>query len=139
MIEGLRPPDAGTIMVAGYDTRTQTEDVRPAIGVQRQSTALFDYLTASELIALFADLYGVDSSEARIDHLLGMVGLRENAIRPPTSSPVASSNGSRSRLGWSMIWRRSFSTSRPPGSTPALAASCGKPCGMCATKARPWC
>ncbi|MCA9859126.1 MAG: ABC transporter ATP-binding protein [Thermomicrobiales bacterium] len=77
MIEGLRQPDAGTITVAGYDTRSQTEDVRRAIGVQLQTTALFDYLSAAELIKLFADLYGVDSSPARIDHLLGMVGLRE--------------------------------------------------------------
>jgi ABC-2 type transport system ATP-binding protein len=77
MIEGLRQPDAGTIMVAGYDTRTQTEDVRRAIGVQLQTTALFDYLTATELIQLFANLYGVDASPDRVDHLLGMVGLRE--------------------------------------------------------------
>jgi ABC-2 type transport system ATP-binding protein len=77
MIEGLRPPDAGTIMVAGYDTRTQTEDVRRAIGVQLQTTALFDYLTATELIQLFANLYGVDASPERVDRLLGMVGLRE--------------------------------------------------------------
>ncbi len=77
MIEGLRQPDAGTITVAGYDTRTQTEDVRRAIGVQLQTTALFDYLTASELIRLFANLYSVDASPARVDQLLGMVGLQE--------------------------------------------------------------
>ena len=77
MIEGLRQPDAGTISVAGFDARTQTEDVRRSIGVQLQTTALFDYLTASELIELFAKLYEVDASPARIDHLLGMVGLLE--------------------------------------------------------------
>ncbi len=82
MIEGLRPPDAGTITVAGYDTRTQTEDVRRAIGVQLQTTALFDYLTASELIGLFADLYGVDSSPGRIEQLLDMVGLLEKRDSP---------------------------------------------------------
>ena len=77
MIEGLRPPDSGTITVAGFDTRTQTEEVRRAIGVQLQTTALFDYLNAAELIQLFASLYEVDASPERIDHLLGMVGLRE--------------------------------------------------------------
>jgi ABC-2 type transport system ATP-binding protein len=82
MIEGLRPPDAGTITVAGYDTRTQTENVRRAIGVQLQTTALFDYLNASELIGLFADLYGVDSSPGRVEHLLGMVGLLEKRNSP---------------------------------------------------------
>lgn len=82
MIEGLRQPDSGTIMVAGYDTRTQTGDVRRAIGVQLQTTALFDYLTATELIQLFANLYGVDASPERVDHLLGMVGLREKRNSP---------------------------------------------------------
>ncbi len=82
MIEGLRQPDAGTITVAGYDTRTQTEDVRRAIGVQLQTTALFDYLNASELIGLFADLYGVDSSPGRVEQLLGMVGLLEKRDSP---------------------------------------------------------
>lgn len=82
MIEGLRPPDAGTITVAGFDIRTQTEDVRRAIGVQLQTTALFDYLTASELIALFANLYEVDASDARVEHLLGMVSLQEKRNSP---------------------------------------------------------
>ncbi len=82
MIEGLRQPDAGTVTVAGFDTRTQTEDVRRAIGVQLQTTALFDYLTASELVQLFADLYGVDASPERVDRLLGMVGLREKRHSP---------------------------------------------------------
>lgn len=82
MIEGLRQPDSGTIMVAGFDTRTQTEEVRRAIGVQLQTTALFDYLSAAELVQLFANLYGVEASAARIDHLLGMVGLREKRDSP---------------------------------------------------------
>lgn len=77
MIEGLRQPDSGTITVAGFDTRTQTAEVRRAIGVQLQTTALFDYLNASELVQLFASLYDVDASPDRVDHLLGMVGLRE--------------------------------------------------------------
>ncbi|HEY7029672.1 MAG TPA: ABC transporter ATP-binding protein [Thermomicrobiales bacterium] len=77
MIEGLREPDAGTIRVAGYDAVAESEQVRKIIGVQLQTTALFDYLSAAELIELFAGLYGVDGSPARVDELLGMVGLEE--------------------------------------------------------------
>src|SRR5262249_47642756 len=77
MIEGLRAPHAGTIRVAGFDAVAESEQVRKIIGVQLQTTALFDYLSAAELIELFAGLYGVDSSPARIDELLGMVGLEE--------------------------------------------------------------
>jgi ABC-2 type transport system ATP-binding protein len=76
MIEGLRAPDEGTIRVAGFDAVTQTDEVRKIIGVQLQSTALFDYLTAAELIELFAGLYDADGSPQRIDQLLEMVDLQ---------------------------------------------------------------
>ena len=79
MIEGLRAPDAGTIRVAGFDPVRQAAQVHKIIGVQLQSTALFDYLSAAELVALFADLYGVDSSAGRVNELLEMVGLVEKA------------------------------------------------------------
>jgi ABC-2 type transport system ATP-binding protein len=42
-IEGLRKPDAGEIEVAGYDAVRESEDLKRIIGVQLQSTALFDY------------------------------------------------------------------------------------------------
>lgn len=77
MIEGLRRPDAGTIRVAGIDAVANSDAVRRVIGVQLQTTALFDYLNAGELIELFAGLYGVDASAARVDELLGTVELQE--------------------------------------------------------------
>lgn len=77
MIEGLRHPDAGTIRVAGFDAVREAAKVRQVIGVQLQTTALFDYLTAAELIELFASLYNVDSSRARVDELLAMVNLQD--------------------------------------------------------------
>lgn len=77
MIEGLRAADGGTIRVAGYDPQREGKAVRQLIGVQLQTTALFDYLTAAELIALFARLYRADAGSARVDQLLAMVGLTE--------------------------------------------------------------
>lgn len=77
MIEGLRTPDAGTIRVAGLDAVGQSDQVRRIIGVQLQTTALFDYLTCTELIDLFAGLYDVDVSPGWADELLRMVGLEE--------------------------------------------------------------
>ena len=79
MIEGLRPPDAGQIRVAGLDPVTRATAVHRIIGVQLQATALFDYLTAAELTSLFADLYGVARSSARARELLALVGLTEKA------------------------------------------------------------
>lgn len=79
MIEGLRTPDSGSIMVAGIDAVRESDRVRPIIGVQLQTTALFEYLNASELIELFAGLYEVNAGPDRVANLLGMVGLSEKA------------------------------------------------------------
>jgi ABC-2 type transport system ATP-binding protein len=77
MLEGLRVPDSGEIRVAGFDPVSEPKRVHRVIGVQLQSTALFDYLTCAEIIALFAGLYGADASPARVDRLLALVGLEE--------------------------------------------------------------
>jgi ABC-2 type transport system ATP-binding protein len=77
MIEGLREPDAGSITLAGLDAIRQTEAVRKIIGVQLQSTSLFPFLSAAELIELFANFYGVPGPKAQADRLLPLVGLAE--------------------------------------------------------------
>lgn len=77
MIEGLRQPDSGSITVAGLDGATQGESIRSIIGVQLQTTALFDYLTAAELLQLFGNLYEAGDPAGRVDALLDQVGLRE--------------------------------------------------------------
>ncbi|CAN5506834.1 ABC transporter ATP-binding protein [soil metagenome] len=79
MIEGLREPDGGTIEVAGIDAIRNAKQVKHLIGVQLQTTSLFDHLTVRELISLFAALYNADTSNARIDELLGLVSLEEKA------------------------------------------------------------
>jgi ABC-2 type transport system ATP-binding protein len=53
--------------------------VHRVIGVQLQTTALFDYLNCAEIIALFAALYGADRSPDRVDALLTLVGLEEKS------------------------------------------------------------
>jgi ABC-2 type transport system ATP-binding protein len=77
MLEGLRAPDAGTMRVAGYDPVVEPERLHRVIGVQLQTTALFDYLSCSEIVALFAALYGADAAAARVGQLLALVGLQE--------------------------------------------------------------
>jgi ABC-2 type transport system ATP-binding protein len=94
MIEGLRQPDSGTITVDGIDAVRESDRVRPLIGVQLQTTALFEYLNAAELIELFAGLYEVDASPARVRELLGMVNLEEKA----RNQVNALSGGQRQRL-----------------------------------------
>ncbi|MFH5183737.1 ABC transporter ATP-binding protein [Paenibacillus sp. TAB 01] len=57
MIEGLRKPDAGIAKVAGYDTHTSLTKVKEVIGVQLQSTSLFELLTVKEIMRMYASFY----------------------------------------------------------------------------------
>ncbi len=94
MMEGLREPDDGTITIAGFDTRTNTRAIQQIIGVQLQSTALFDYLTAIELLRLFGHLYRIPDAQNTTDRLLQMVGLEDK--RDSTVSQL--SGGQQQRL-----------------------------------------
>jgi len=57
MIEGLRKPDSGSAVVAGYDTRTQLNEVKSVIGVQLQSTSLFELLKVKEIMRMYASFF----------------------------------------------------------------------------------
>ncbi|WP_010272522.1 ABC transporter ATP-binding protein [Paenibacillus senegalensis] len=75
MIEGLRQPDEGSAIVAGYDTRTQLAKVKEVIGVQLQSTSLFDLLTVQEITEMYASFYQVPTIPVK--PLLESVTLQE--------------------------------------------------------------
>lgn len=77
MIEGLRAPDSGTITVAGFDAVRQNDEVRKIIGVQLQSTSLFPFLSARELLELFGHLYGIADPAGRAVDLLASVNLTD--------------------------------------------------------------
>jgi ABC-2 type transport system ATP-binding protein len=78
MIEGLTRPDAGTIEILGQAVWPNPTRVQGSIGVQLQKNALFENLTAAELLDLFARFYGVPL-EGRAPRLLALVGLDEKA------------------------------------------------------------
>jgi ABC-2 type transport system ATP-binding protein len=57
MIEGLRRPDGGVAKVAGFDTQKELHKVKEVIGVQLQSTSLFDLLKVKEIVRMYASFY----------------------------------------------------------------------------------
>jgi ABC-2 type transport system ATP-binding protein len=77
MIEGLRQPDAGTIRLLGEPPWPRNPALLPRIGVQLQSSAFFERLTAREQIHTLASLYGVKAATA--DDWLERVGLVDKA------------------------------------------------------------
>lgn len=57
MLVGLRKPDAGTALLAGYDIKKEINKVKEVIGVQLQSTSLFELLKVEEILHLYASFY----------------------------------------------------------------------------------
>ncbi|NBI28728.1 ABC transporter ATP-binding protein [Chengkuizengella marina] len=74
MIEGLRKPDGGMALVAGFDTQKQLNKVKEVIGVQLQSTSLFDLLKVIEITQMYASFY---PNPVEIEPLLESVNLHE--------------------------------------------------------------
>ncbi|NYG60336.1 ABC-2 type transport system ATP-binding protein [Nocardioides daedukensis] len=77
VIEGLRKPDSGTVSVLGQAPWPRNAGLLPRIGVQLQSSAFFDALTAREQIHTFAAMYGVAAK--RGDEWIERVGLTDKA------------------------------------------------------------
>ncbi|MDB1086750.1 ABC transporter ATP-binding protein [Streptomyces sp. ACA25] len=77
IIEGLREPDEGTSMLLGEPSWPRNPRLLQRIGVQLQSSAFFEKLSAREQIRTFASLYGVPAERA--DTMLETVGLTDKA------------------------------------------------------------
>ncbi len=57
MIEGLRKPDSGSIEVCGIDALKERDKIEELIGVQLQSTTLYDKVKVKEIVDLYGGYY----------------------------------------------------------------------------------
>ncbi len=66
-------PTAGTATVNGYDVLTQPSQVRHQIGFVSANTAVYDRMTAWEMVEYFGRLHGIDDEKLgqRIPRLFG--------------------------------------------------------------------
>jgi ABC-2 type transport system ATP-binding protein len=92
MVEGLREPDAGTVHLLGESPWPRNPKLLPRMGVQLQSSAFFEKLSAREQLETFAALYGV--GRRRVDEMLELVGLSDKA----STREDKLSGGQRQRL-----------------------------------------
>ena len=66
MLTGLNQPTSGSGRVAGFDIRTQHEQIKKHIGYMSQKFSLYEDLTVRENIRLFAGIYGMESKEIKV-------------------------------------------------------------------------
>ncbi len=74
MIEGLRRPESGEIYIDGYNVRTELQKVKETIGVQLQTTSLYNKIRVDEALRLFGGYYKKRRSP---DELLKLVSLED--------------------------------------------------------------
>ncbi|WEK52954.1 MAG: ABC transporter ATP-binding protein [Candidatus Cohnella colombiensis] len=98
MIEGLLPPDQGTIKVDGLVWSKDAEAIKYKIGVQPQTGAMFDLLSVEENLDLFASFYPTPKP---IEEIMKMINLTDHRNKRVKSL----SGGQRQRLaiGLAMI------------------------------------
>jgi len=81
MLITLLPPSEGTATVAGYDVRTQAQQVRRHVGYVPQLLSADGSLTAWENLLVFARLYHIPRAQRRqrIERALEFMGLTDSA------------------------------------------------------------
>jgi len=91
MIEGLRKPDRGSIRILGIDALDQPDRIKELIGVQLQTTSLYDRIRVGEAVDLFGGYYNTAIPTARL--------LEEVSLTDKADSYVSElSGGQRQRL-----------------------------------------
>lgn len=86
MLCGLSRPTAGTGTVAGCDINTQYEMIKRRIGYMSQKFSLYEGLTVTENLRLFATIYGMSDraireQSNRVFSLLDMDNMRDTLVK----------------------------------------------------------
>jgi ABC-2 type transport system ATP-binding protein len=81
-IEGLLRPQSGSILLDGIDIRRHPTRAKARMGVQLQATSFQSELKITQIVRLYAGLYGVRLSDQQIADGLRGIGLQDEAHKP---------------------------------------------------------
>lgn len=76
-VEGLLKPQAGVITVSGFNAAQKPLYARANMGVQFQATSFQPELSITQIIQLYAGIYGVEMPAEKISALLAEIKLQE--------------------------------------------------------------
>jgi len=93
LLLGLLLPSGGSAHVFGFDSTTQTEEIRQRVGYMSQQFALYDELTAAENLRFYGGVYGI-RDPTLFDGTLDRLGLSHIRNERAGSLPL----GYRQRL-----------------------------------------
>ena len=133
-IEGLVKPRSGTIELDSIDSMRHPNQARARMGVQLQATSFQSELKITQIVRLYAGLYGVELSEQQIADGLRVIGLRgrseqavQAALRRAAATPLPLHRGRpRSRAPAA---RRADRRSRSAIAPAAVGPDRGHPAG----------
>ena len=81
ILEGYRTRDGGEVQVLGVDPATARGDWRERIGVVLQSSAMYETLTVTEMLRLFAGYYREPRPMDEVVELVGLQEKRDERVR----------------------------------------------------------
>jgi ABC-2 type transport system ATP-binding protein len=81
-IEGLVKPQSGTVQLDGIDSRRHPRWARARMGVSLQATSFQSELKITQIVRLYAGLYGVELTDMQIAEGLREIGLEREAPKP---------------------------------------------------------
>ncbi len=90
MLIGISKPTSGEARVAGFDIKSNAEDVKKNIGYMSQKFSLYNDLTIKENITFFGGIYGLEKSviKKKTKALIDELGLHEVADKLVRSLPL---------------------------------------------------
>jgi ABC-2 type transport system ATP-binding protein len=92
MMEGLRKPDSGEILLQGKNWQKHEQELRKIIGLSLQETRFAEKLTVRETLRLFASFFNL--GDTRVNEVIALTGLESKQ----KSMTGTLSGGQRQRL-----------------------------------------